>query len=64
MSLHFVILYVDPMPMIFNICPLSAAEWMVVMKISLPVLVADEILKYIAREYIEKEETLSEKKRK
>ena len=52
------------MPMIFNICPLSAAEWMVVMKISLPVLVADEILKYIAREYIEKEETLSEKKRK
>ena len=55
MSLHFVILYVDPMPMIFNICPLTWSEWVVVMKISLPVLVADEAMKYIAREYVEKE---------
>ena len=64
MTLHMVILYVDPMPMIFNICPLSASEWMVVMKISLPVLIADEIMKYIAREYVEKEDSLVEKKRK
>jgi len=62
MSLHFVILYVDPMPMVFNICPLSFAEWIVVMKISLPVLIADEALKYIAREYIEKAEQLKLKK--
>jgi len=63
MSLHFVILYVDPMPMVFNICPLNLSEWMVVMKISLPVLFADEILKYIAREYVEKAEMLERKKK-
>jgi Ca2+ transporting ATPase len=62
MSLHFVILYVDPMPMVFNICPLTMAEWGVVLKISLPVLIADEALKYIAREYIEKAENLKHKK--
>ena len=38
------------------------AEWGVVLKISLPVLVADEALKYIAREYIEKAENLKHKK--
>ena len=64
MSLHFFILYVDPMPMIFNICPLTWAEWVVVMKISLPVLIADEVMKYVAREYVEKDDTLAEKKRK
>ena len=60
MSLHFFILYVDPMPMVFNICPLTWAEWVVVMKISLPVLVADEVMKYIAREYVEKDDSLAD----
>lgn len=64
MSLHFVILYVDPMPMVFNICPLNLSEWMVVLKFSLPVLIADEILKYIAREYVEKAELLEHRKKK
>merc|ERR1712226_1053958 len=64
MSLHFFILYVDPMPMIFNICPLSLSEWVVVMKISLPVLIADEAMKYIAREYIEKEPSEKETKKR
>ena len=64
MSLHFVILYVDPMPMVFNICPLTASEWWVVMKISLPVLVSDEAMKYIAREYVEKAEQNALKKKK
>merc|ERR1712048_1424472 len=27
MSLHFMILHVEPLPMIFNICPLSLLEW-------------------------------------
>merc|ERR1739838_1004325 len=53
MSLHFVILHVEPLPMIFNICPLSLAEWIVVLKISLPVLLIDEGLKWIARNYVE-----------
>merc|ERR1712142_199448 len=64
MSLHFYILYVDPMPMIFNICPLTMSEWVVVMKISLPVLIADEAMKYVAREYIEKEPTEKETKKR
>jgi len=64
MSLHFFILYVDPMPMIFNICPLSISEWVVVMKISLPVLIADEAMKYVAREYIEKEPSEKETKKR
>merc|ERR1712002_871644 len=53
MSLHFMILHVDPLPMVFQICPLSFAEWLVVLKISLPVIFIDESLKYIARNYIE-----------
>uniref|UniRef100_A0A1I7XTT1 P-type Ca(2+) transporter n=1 Tax=Heterorhabditis bacteriophora TaxID=37862 RepID=A0A1I7XTT1_HETBA len=53
MSLHFVILYVDIMATIFQITPLCWAEWVAVLKISLPVLLLDEILKFIARNYID-----------
>merc|ERR1719245_586894 len=53
MSLHMMILYVDPLPSIFNICPLNANEWAMVMKFSVPVIILDEVLKYIAREYID-----------
>ena len=34
------------------------------MKISIPVLIADEALKYIAREYVEKAEMLERKKKR
>nr|BAC53586.1 sarco-endoplasimc reticulum calcium ATPase [Halocynthia roretzi] len=61
LSLHFVILHVDPFPMVFQICPLSFTEWMMVLKISLPVIFIDEILKYVARNYIENE-SIAEKK--
>lgn len=53
MSLHFIILYVDIMATIFQITPLSLIEWFAVLKISLPVIFLDEILKFIARNYIE-----------
>lgn len=55
MSLHFIILYVDIMATIFQITPLCIAEWVAVLKISLPVLLLDEILKFIARNYIDVE---------
>lgn len=58
--LHFVILHVGPLPMIFQICPLNITEWLTVLKISLPVILIDEGLKYIARNYIE----VNEKKEK
>merc|ERR1719188_2477765 len=50
-SLHFVILYVDFLNVVFNISHLSFEQWMVVMKFSLPVLLLDEALKFVARNY-------------
>jgi Ca2+ transporting ATPase len=64
MSLHLLILHVEPMPMIFNICPLSLLEWKIVMKISLPVILIDEFLKFVAREYVEKPAHLAPIKKK
>ncbi|TSK28018.1 Sarcoplasmic/endoplasmic reticulum calcium ATPase 1 [Bagarius yarrelli] len=63
MSLHFMIIYVDPLPMIFKLTHLSLEQWMVVLKLSLPVILIDEVLKYVARTYLEqKEENLVAKK--
>ncbi|XP_058873003.1 sarcoplasmic/endoplasmic reticulum calcium ATPase 1 isoform X2 [Acipenser ruthenus] len=53
MSLHFLILYVDPLPMIFKLTDLSLTQWIVVLKISLPVIGLDEVLKFVARNYLE-----------
>uniref|UniRef100_A0A2K5PQ22 Calcium-transporting ATPase n=1 Tax=Cebus imitator TaxID=2715852 RepID=A0A2K5PQ22_CEBIM len=53
MSLHFLILYVDPLPMIFKLRALDLTQWLMVLKISLPVIGLDEILKFIARNYLE-----------
>uniref|UniRef100_A0A7N8XU27 Calcium-transporting ATPase n=1 Tax=Mastacembelus armatus TaxID=205130 RepID=A0A7N8XU27_9TELE len=53
MSLHFLILYVEPLPMIFQITPLNLTQWLMVLKISLPVILLDELLKFAARNYLE-----------
>uniref|UniRef100_A0A8C2RZI3 P-type Ca(2+) transporter n=1 Tax=Capra hircus TaxID=9925 RepID=A0A8C2RZI3_CAPHI len=53
MSLHFLILYVDPLPMIFKLQALDLYHWLMVLKISLPVIGLDEILKFVARNYLE-----------
>uniref|UniRef100_A0A7N6A1P4 Calcium-transporting ATPase n=1 Tax=Anabas testudineus TaxID=64144 RepID=A0A7N6A1P4_ANATE len=53
MSLHFLILYVEPLPVIFQITPLDTTQWMMVLKISLPVILLDELLKFLARNYLE-----------
>uniref|UniRef100_A0A8C9YA99 Calcium-transporting ATPase n=1 Tax=Sander lucioperca TaxID=283035 RepID=A0A8C9YA99_SANLU len=53
MSLHFLILYVEPLPIIFQITPLNMTQWLMVLKISLPVILLDEILKFAARNYLE-----------
>lgn len=45
------ILYVDFLNVVFNISHLSFDQWMVVMKFSLPVLLIDEALKFVARNY-------------
>ena len=38
---------------IFQIRPLSWPQWVVVLKMSLPVIMMDEALKFLARNYIE-----------
>jgi len=51
MFLHFFILYVDVMSVVFQITPLNLEEWVAVMKISFPVILLDETLKFIARKF-------------
>merc|ERR1712214_158052 len=50
-SLHFMILYTDFLNVVFNISALTFDQWMVVLKFSLPVLLLDEALKFVARNY-------------
>lgn len=54
--LHFLVLHVKPLPLIFQVTPLSWHQWVVVLKISAPVVLLDEVLKYIARNHLEGEE--------
>nr|XP_021142655.1 sarcoplasmic/endoplasmic reticulum calcium ATPase 3 isoform X4 [Columba livia] len=56
MALHFLILYVKPMPLIFQVTPLNWPQWVVVMKISLPVILLDEGLKYLSRNHLDEED--------
>lgn len=49
MSLHFAILYIPFLQSLFNILPLNWLEWKAVLAISAPVIVIDELLKYIER---------------
>merc|ERR550532_2107613 len=51
MSLHFLILEVDFLANVFQITPLSLEEWMAVLKISFPVILLDETLKFVARKF-------------
>uniref|UniRef100_A0A5S6QJ13 Calcium-transporting ATPase n=1 Tax=Trichuris muris TaxID=70415 RepID=A0A5S6QJ13_TRIMR len=64
MTLHFVILYVNILGTIFQIQPLSFTEWMAVLKISLPVIIIDETLKFVARNWIEAGLSLEKTKKK
>ncbi|KAI8502841.1 Sarcoplasmic/endoplasmic reticulum calcium ATPase 2 [Branchiostoma belcheri] len=53
MFLHFVVLYVDVMSTVFQVAPLNGEEWFAVLKISTPVILLDEVMKYIARNFID-----------
>ncbi|XP_065190129.1 calcium-transporting ATPase sarcoplasmic/endoplasmic reticulum type-like [Sycon ciliatum] len=52
MSLHFFILYVPLMSTVFQITPLNQTEWLAVIYMSLPVILLDEILKFVARNFV------------
>lgn len=64
MVLHFMILYVPFFTKLFAIVPLNVDEWMAVLWISLPVLVIDEVLKFITRTWIEPPTTIVQQKKK
>jgi Ca2+ transporting ATPase len=53
MTLHFVILHVEILSQVFQVTPLNLEEWMAVIKISIPVVLIDETLKFVARKYVE-----------
>ncbi|XP_023522698.1 calcium-transporting ATPase 1, endoplasmic reticulum-type-like [Cucurbita pepo subsp. pepo] len=48
-GLHFLILYVPFLAQIFGIVPLSLNEWLLVLAVALPVILIDEILKFVGR---------------
>lgn len=48
-GLHFLILYVPFLAQVFGIVPLSFNEWLLVLIVALPVIIIDEILKFIGR---------------
>ncbi|ORX58708.1 putative endoplasmic reticulum calcium transporter [Hesseltinella vesiculosa] len=52
MALHFMILYVPFFSQLFSILPLNEDEWWAVLWISLPVIVIDEVLKFVTRSWI------------
>lgn len=46
--------------MIFKLTPLDLTKWLVVLKISFPVILLDELLKFVARNYLEDKEHLQQ----
>ena len=48
-GLHFLILYVPFLAQVFSIVPLSFNEWLLVLVVAFPVIIIDEILKFVGR---------------
>eukprot|EP00929_Paragymnodinium_shiwhaense_P007944 TRINITY_DN111869_c0_g1_i1.p1 TRINITY_DN111869_c0_g1~~TRINITY_DN111869_c0_g1_i1.p1 ORF type:complete len:1036 (-),score=338.47 TRINITY_DN111869_c0_g1_i1:167-3274(-) len=46
---HFVVLYTPFLAKIFHVCPLDWHDWVLVMAFSFPVLLIDEVLKFVGR---------------
>jgi len=64
--MHFFILYVPTMAAVFSISPHDAIDWLLVFLFSFPVIILDEILKFVgrAKNEAERKDREAEKKRK
>ena len=51
-ALHFLILYVPVLAGIFSIVPLSLNEWLLVIIFAFPVVLIDEALKFVGRNFV------------
>lgn len=51
-GLHFLILYVPVLAGVFSIVPLSLTEWLLVLLFSAPVVLIDEVLKFVGRVFV------------
>lgn len=49
MVLHFILLYTPFLQGLFAIVPLDLSEWKAVLLISMPIILIDEVLKYMER---------------
>lgn len=63
-GLHFVLLYVEFMSKVFSVTPLNGEEWWTVLQFSFPVILLDEILKFVSRRYIDVDPRTAEQKKK
>jgi len=52
MALHFILLYTPVLQTLFQIVPLNWNEWTAVIVISAPVLLIDEVLKWMERVFV------------
>lgn len=52
MLLHAFILYVPPAAVLFSVVPLGAKEWRAVVLLSAPVVLVDELLKCVSRQWV------------
>ncbi|KAF2474807.1 calcium ATPase [Lindgomyces ingoldianus] len=51
MALHFALLYVPFLQGLFSVIPLDVSEWKAVLGISLPIILIDEVLKFLERKF-------------
>ena len=51
--LHLAVLYVPLLATTFGLAPLTKREWQVIFKFALPILVLEEVLKWIGRHFQE-----------
>ncbi|KAF2098661.1 calcium ATPase [Rhizodiscina lignyota] len=52
MALHFALLYIPFLQGLFSIVPLNWTEWQAVLYISAPIILIDEVLKFVERNWV------------